>query len=62
MKTDIESIMLMAPVIPVLKRAFPNHVTTTEEIGTAMLVVARNGFDQRVLENRDISRASRTMR
>jgi hypothetical protein len=37
-----------------LRRAFPNHVLTTEEIGLAMLAVARNGHPERILEARDI--------
>jgi hypothetical protein len=53
---------VLAPVIPLLKRAFPDYVTTTEEIGRAMLAVARDGYERRVLENRDISRASRRTR
>jgi hypothetical protein len=53
---------VIGPVIPLLKRAFPDYVTTTQEMGRAMLVVARDGFDQRVLENRDIARASRSVR
>jgi uncharacterized protein YbjT (DUF2867 family) len=56
------SYTVMAPVIPLLKRVFPDYVTTTEEIGRAMLAVARGGFGQRVLENRDITRASRSQR
>jgi hypothetical protein len=37
-----------------LRRAFPNHVLTTEEIGLAMLAVARYGYAKRILEVRDI--------
>jgi hypothetical protein len=42
------------PVYPALKRFFPGHVTTTEELGQAMLHVLKRGFSERVLENRDI--------
>jgi uncharacterized protein YbjT (DUF2867 family) len=50
---------VMTPVLPLLKRLFPNHVTTTEEIGRAMLAVARRGYPTRVLESADIGRLAR---
>jgi hypothetical protein len=37
-----------------LLRAFPNHVLTTDEIGRAMIVVARHGASKPVLETADI--------
>jgi uncharacterized protein YbjT (DUF2867 family) len=43
-------------LFPVLRRVFPRHVTTTEQVGRAMLRVAREGAPQRVLENADIAR------
>jgi uncharacterized protein YbjT (DUF2867 family) len=45
---------LAKPLMTLLRRAFPNHVVTTEEIGLAMLAVARNGYPKRILEVRDI--------
>jgi len=45
---------LAKPLMTLLHRAFPNHVLTTEEIGLAMLAVARNGYPKRILEVRDI--------
>jgi uncharacterized protein YbjT (DUF2867 family) len=45
---------LLGPVYPTLKRFFPGQVTTTEELGLAMLMVLKAGFRDRVLENRDI--------
>jgi|ERR1700678_2704654 uncharacterized protein YbjT (DUF2867 family) len=42
------------PVLPVLRRLFPNHVLTTEEIGLAMLIAARSGAPKPILETRDI--------
>jgi uncharacterized protein YbjT (DUF2867 family) len=45
---------LAKPLMTLLRRAFPNHVLTTEEIGLAMLAVARNGYPKRILEVRDI--------
>lgn len=45
----------MAPLMPLLRRLSPGHVTTTEQIGRAMLAVARNGFPRRILHTGDIN-------
>jgi uncharacterized protein YbjT (DUF2867 family) len=45
----------IAPLYPLLKRLFPGAVTTTAQLGRAMLAVARRGFDRPVLETRDIN-------
>jgi uncharacterized protein YbjT (DUF2867 family) len=50
--------VVMAPVMPLLRRAFPNSVLTTREIGEAMLAVARRGWPRPVLEAKDIHAAS----
>jgi uncharacterized protein YbjT (DUF2867 family) len=50
--------VLMAPVLPLLRRAFPNSILTTREIGQAMLAVARNGWPRPVLEAKDIHAAA----
>lgn len=50
--------VVMAPVLPLLRRAFPNSVLTTREIGWAMLAVARNGWPGPVLEAKDIHAAA----
>jgi uncharacterized protein YbjT (DUF2867 family) len=42
------------PLLSLLRRAFPDHVLTTEEIGQAMLAVARRGYPKHILEIRDI--------
>ena len=47
---------LMRPLLPILQRLFPNAVTTTEQVGRAMLAVARSGYPAAVLETRDINR------
>ena len=44
-----------APLYPVWKALFPKYVTTTTQIGRAMIHVARAGAPKRVLENRDIN-------
>ncbi len=43
------------PLGPVVQRFFPNAVTTSEQLGRAMLAVARGGYPARVLETRDIN-------
>lgn len=45
---------LTGPVIPLLRRLFPKVILTTEEIGKAMLAVARRGSPVKVLEVRDM--------
>ena len=44
------------PLFPVLKKIFPDSVTTTEQLGKAMIAVARNGSSTRVLETPDINK------
>lgn len=46
--------VLTKPLLPLL-RMFPRYVTTTEQLGHAMLGVARNGYSKRVLESADIN-------
>lgn len=46
------------PLLPLLRRAFPNQVLTTRQIGRAMLEVARNGYPHHILEPRDIRAAA----
>jgi uncharacterized protein YbjT (DUF2867 family) len=46
---------LLAPLVPFLRHRFPRYVTTTEQLGRAMLRVAKTGADKRVLENADIN-------
>ena len=45
---------LSRPLWRPLQRAFPNSICTTEQIGRAMLRVARSGASKPVLEARDI--------
>jgi uncharacterized protein YbjT (DUF2867 family) len=47
---------ILKPVLPLLRRALPRYATTTEIIGRAMLNIARNGADVRVLETPEINR------
>ncbi|MGA3087159.1 MAG: NAD(P)H-binding protein [Terriglobales bacterium] len=50
---------LVKPVLPLMRTAFPDYVLTTQQIGHAMLNVARRGYAKRVLESKDIRSASR---
>jgi uncharacterized protein YbjT (DUF2867 family) len=45
---------LAKPLLSLLHRVFPNHVLTTEEIGQAMLTVAKRGYPKPILETSDI--------
>lgn len=45
----------LGPLFPVLERMAPNHVTTTERLGLALIRVARDGAPRTHLENRDIN-------
>jgi hypothetical protein len=45
------------PLLTFLHRVAPNHVTTTEEVGRAMLSVAKRGYPRPILEMEDIHKA-----
>ncbi|SAL23132.1 epimerase [Caballeronia humi] len=47
---------LTRPVLPLLQRMFPNAIVTTEQVGRAMLAVAKRGAPSPILESRDIAR------
>lgn len=47
---------MMAPLYPLWKALFPKYVTTTEQVGRAMIRVAKQGAAKSVLESEDISR------
>jgi len=49
------SYALTRPFWPVLRAAFPQYVTTTEQLGRAMLRVAKAGAPKAILETRDIN-------
>lgn len=44
-----------APILPLFRRLFPRQITTTEELGRAMLTAAKGRAPKRVLEMRDIT-------
>ena len=49
---------LTAPLLPLLRALLPNLILTTEQVGKAMLAVARTGWPTPVLEAPDIRRAA----
>ncbi|MDB5707701.1 MAG: hypothetical protein JWN66_4817 [Sphingomonas bacterium] len=46
------------PLAALLGRMSPGLLTTTEQVGRAMIAVARNGYAKTILENADINRAA----
>jgi uncharacterized protein YbjT (DUF2867 family) len=46
---------ILSPIVPWLRRRFPQAITTTEQIGRAMLVVAKRGAPKQILESADIN-------
>jgi uncharacterized protein YbjT (DUF2867 family) len=46
---------ILNPILPLLKSAFPQAVTNTEQLGRAMLKVAKNGYPKPILESKDIN-------
>ena len=46
---------LASPLVPAWRALFPNTITTTEQVGLAMLRVVRDGYPSPILETRDIN-------
>jgi len=55
-KTTLYSVFyaLSKPLTPLLRFALPKFILTTEEIGRAMIALAKRGAPKRILESRDI--------
>jgi len=51
--------LLAKPLFPLLRRAFPRYIVTSEELGRAMIRVARSGAAKRILESSDIGACAR---
>jgi uncharacterized protein YbjT (DUF2867 family) len=49
---------VLTPILPVVRSLFPRQILTTEQVGRAMLLVAKHGFLQPVLESVDITSLS----
>jgi uncharacterized protein YbjT (DUF2867 family) len=56
-KTKLYSIFysVLNPILPLMRRAFPAQIGTTEQVGRTMLQVAKHGFPRPVLEPKDIN-------
>jgi uncharacterized protein YbjT (DUF2867 family) len=48
--------VVTAPLLSLLNRTSPKFMTTTEQVGRAMIKVARDGYPKPVLESEDINR------
>jgi uncharacterized protein YbjT (DUF2867 family) len=48
--------VVAAPLLTLLYKIAPKYVTTTEQVGRAMIKVAKRGFPRPVLESEDINR------
>ena len=48
--------LILRPLVPWLRKRFPQYVTTTEQLGRAMLAVAKHGAPKTVLESADINK------
>jgi len=46
---------VLGPIFPVVQALAPSHVTTSRNVGQAMIGVALHGYDKAVLENPDIN-------
>jgi uncharacterized protein YbjT (DUF2867 family) len=44
------------PIFPILKKLFPKYMTTTEQLGRAMIKAVKHGAPKQVLEAEDINR------
>jgi hypothetical protein len=49
---------VMGPFYPILRRLFPRYVTTTANIGRAMIEAGSVGYSKRVLSSADINQLS----
>jgi uncharacterized protein YbjT (DUF2867 family) len=48
--------VVLGPILPWMNARFPKYVTTTEQVGRAMIKVAKQGAQKPALENLDINR------
>lgn len=47
---------VLRPLLPLFERLSPGYVTTTEQLGQAMIRFARGGFDHQVVQGQDLAR------
>ncbi len=48
--------LVLRPLIPWLRKRFPQYVTTTAQVGRAMISAARHGAPKSVLESAEINK------
>jgi uncharacterized protein YbjT (DUF2867 family) len=60
-KTPIYQAMynVLAPLYPLLRRLAPRFMTTTVNVGRAMIAVALNGYDRPIIESPEIEQLAR---
>jgi uncharacterized protein YbjT (DUF2867 family) len=46
---------VLGPLLPMIRSLFPRSVVTTEQVGRAMLRLARSGYSKHVLETADLA-------
>ena len=46
---------MLGPLLPILRKRFPRSIVTTEQMGRAMLRLARSGYPKHVLEAADLA-------
>ena len=56
LKNAYKAYKYFTPVYPLLRKLFPRHVVTLEEIGLAMINAAATGYEKHILENKDIAK------
>jgi hypothetical protein len=48
--------VLATPLFPLIRKLFPKNLTSTVQMGRAMIAVAKAGAPKRILEGADINR------
>jgi hypothetical protein len=51
--------LFASPLLPLLRKMFPDQILTTEQMGRAMLAVVRSGAPKSILESPGIRAAAR---
>ncbi len=47
--------VVLSPIVPILQRLMPKQITTTRQVGRAMIAVAKNGYPKPILTNSDFA-------
>jgi hypothetical protein len=51
---------VLGPMVSLMRRLAPGYITTTVDVGRAMIRVAGHGYPEKILRSGDINRASAT--